>query len=176
MRLSECAGLLWSDLDLVVDREIKLTQQLAPPAKGVEPGHVPLKNKWARDVVLLDRALDALIAHLGREKTRGFGELDDFVFTQPNGRPLDPSTLADMVRAAATRANLGNVGPQVLRRTTATVFAYADIPIHVAAKMLGNSPEVFVKHYVQVHKDAEAKQAIREALLKIEGFGVEEVA
>jgi len=169
MRRGECAGLLWSDLDLV-DEEIRLTLQLGDLVDG-KATRVPLKNKWARDVILLDPAKEALVEHLAREQEKGRGQLDDFVFTDADGKVRNLAWYSNVVKRVGVKAKLGdNVTPQVLRRTAATVFAYAEIPIHVAAKMLGHSVEVFVKHYVQVYKDAQARKAMREQLGKVKGY------
>jgi integrase len=171
MRRAECAGLLWSDLDLMVEREIKLTRQLGQTKR------VPLKNKWARDVILLDRAHEALIDHLAVEQAKGLGDFGDYVFTDEFGETRKLHWFSDAVQRAGAQAKLGDdVGPQVLRRTTATVFAYSKVPIHAAAKMLGHSTDVFDKHYAQVWKDAQTRKGMRAFLAEVEGFGVREEA
>lgn len=173
MRRAECAGLLWSDVDLV-EGGIKLVKQLSALDREER---VQLKSKWSREVILLDRPREALVEHLAREQKKDRGKLTDFVFTDDDGEVRNLAWFSNMVQRVGVRAGLGgDVTPQVLRRTAATVFAYANIPIHVAADMLGHSIKVFSEHYVQVYKDAQARKDMREALGNVEGFGAKEVA
>jgi hypothetical protein len=61
------------------------------------------------------------------------------------------------VRRAATNAGLGNVGPQVLRRSVATATAHAKLPVVVAAAMTGHSPQVYDTHYAKPFRDVEER-------------------
>jgi len=44
---------------------------------------------------------------------------------------------------------------QVLRRSAATLRAYAGVPKHVAAKEMGHAPSVFERSYAKVYEDAQ---------------------
>jgi integrase len=63
LRLSELAGLIWDDVDFV-DRVIRVRKQLAPLTRGAAPVRVKTKSRASiRDVPLVDRAYDALLAN-----------------------------------------------------------------------------------------------------------------
>ena len=116
---------------------------------------------------------EALERKLEIETKRGFGNLDDFVFTDfaRPGIPVDPSRLTKQLKAAAVRAKIhGTIGPQVLRRSAATIWASAGVQREVGAQMLGHAPEVWDANYVTPFRDAAEREAAKERLLRI-GFG-----
>jgi integrase len=74
LRVSELAGLTWADIDLV-DRVVRVDRQLAPLRRGEEPRRVrPKSQASVREVPLLDRVYEALLAQLREEQARGSGE------------------------------------------------------------------------------------------------------
>ena len=137
MRASEIAGLIWDDVSFV-DGCIHIRSQLAPLRKGEPPRRVKLKSRAStRTVVLLERATEALLDQLRREQEKGFGHAEDFVFTTGagTGRPYCRNRISSKgIGQAARKAGLGKAGAQVLRRSAATLRAYARVPKHVAAK------------------------------------------
>ena len=61
-----------------------------------------------REVPLLDRAYEALVAQLRDERAKGLGSESDYVFTSLTGRPLGRDRLSKRgVLGAARRAGLG---------------------------------------------------------------------
>ena len=170
-RRNEGCGLLWRCIDFV-DGVIHLDLQLAPLISGKEPERVTLKNGEPRQVIMLPRMEEALQRKLKRELVKGFGGADDFAFTQTNepGRPLNPSRVSQVMAAVADEAGLGNVGPQVLRRSAASIWASAGIQREVGAQMLGHAPEVWDEHYVTPFRDKAERAEFRERSLKA-GFG-----
>jgi integrase/recombinase XerD len=175
LRLSELAGLIWADIDLV-ERVIHVRKQLAPLTRGAEPARVKPKSKASiRDVPLVDRAYVALVDHLRTEQDGGLGADADYVFTSATGRPLGASRISKRgVTRAGEKAGLGHVTPQVLRRSVATATAHAKLPVVVAAAMTGHSPAVYDKHYAKPFRDEEERAKVRESLASI-GFGAAEV-
>jgi integrase len=172
LRLSELAGLVWADVDLV-ERVVHVRKQLAPLRRGEEPKRVKPKSKASvRDVPLVDRAYGALLAQLESEQARGLAGDADFVFTSDTGRPLGAHRIAKRgVQRAALQAGLGEgVGPQVLRRSVATATAHAKLPVVVAAAMTGHSQAVYDTHYAKPFRDADERARVRESLASI-GFG-----
>jgi integrase len=171
LRVSELAGLTWGDADLV-DRVVRVNRQLAPLRRGEEPRRVRPKSRVSvREVPLLDRAYEALVAQLRDEQAKGFGRETDYVFTSLTGRPLGRDRLSKRgVLAAATRAGLGHVTAQTLRRSVATATAQARVPVVVAAAMTGHSPAVYSEHYARPFRDAEEREKVRKSLASI-GFG-----
>jgi integrase len=171
LRVSELAGLTWGDADLV-DRVVRVSRQLAPLRRGEEPRRVrPKSPASVREVPLLDRAYEALVAQLRDEQAKGFGRESDYVFASLTGRPLGRDRLSKRgVLGAATRAGLGHVTAQTLRRSVATATAQARVPVVVAAAMTGHSPAVYSEHYARPFRDAEEREKVRKSLASI-GFG-----
>jgi integrase len=171
LRVSELAGLTWMEVDLV-DRVIQVREQLAPLKRGEDPKRVKTKSKPSvREVPLLDRAYEALVAQLAVEQAKGLGADTDFVFTSMTGRPLGRHRLSKRgVANAARKAGLGHVTAQVLRRSVATATAHARVPVVIAAAMTGHSPQVYDTHYAKPFRDAEERAKVRESLASI-GFG-----
>jgi len=171
LRVSEAAGLVWEDVDLV-ERAIHVRKQLGPLRSGEEPQRVQLKSRASlRDVPLLVEAHEALLVQLAREQGKGLGAASDFVFTSETGRPLGRERIAKRgITRAAERAGLGHVTPQVLRRSVATLTAHARLPVVIAAAMTGHSPRVYDEHYAKPFRDAEERNRIRESLASV-GLG-----
>jgi integrase len=171
LRVSECAGLTWADVDLV-DRVVHVRKQLAPLRRGQQPARVKTKSRAStREVPLVDRAYEALVAQLEAEQARGLGGEDDFIFTSRTGRPLGRERLSKRgVTKAAEKAGLGHVTAQTLRRSVATATAHARLPVVIAAAMTGHSKQVYDAHYAKPFRDAEEREKVRQSLASI-GFG-----
>jgi integrase len=171
LRVSELAGLIWGDIDLV-DRVVRVDRQLAPLRRSEEPRCVKTKSRASvREVPLLDRAYEALVSQFRDEHAKGLGSESDFVFTSLTGRPLGRDRLSKRgVLAAAKRAGLGHVTAQTLRRSVATATAHAGVPVVVAAAMTGHSTAVYSEHYARPFRDAEEREKVRKSLASI-GFG-----
>jgi integrase len=90
------------------------------------------------------------------------------------GKPYSRNQISKGIARAARRAGLGRVGAQVLRRSAATLRAYAGVPKHVAAKEMGHTPTVFERSYAKVYEDAQDIEETRARLASI-GFGVRQV-
>jgi len=124
-----------------------------------------------REVPLLDRVYEALVAQLRDEQAKGLGSESDYVFTSLTGRPLGRDRLSKRgVLGAARRAGLGHVTAQTLRRSVATATAHAQVPVVVAAALTGHSPAVYSAHYARPFRDAEEREKVRKSLAAI-GFG-----
>lgn len=170
MRRAEVVALQWGEV-AVAEKMLKLAKSLAPLERGQDARRIDLKGKWKRTVVTLPRTVEAFGSEWATATERGFTGDRDYVFTSDiPGRPHDPSYVTDIVKEAAEAAGLEGVTPRTLRRTTATIFALAKIPPHLAARMLGHSPEVYDKNYVQQYRDLEEHEGIIEALGLL-GFG-----
>ena len=107
-------------------------------------------------------------------RKKGLGRDTDFVFTTETGKPYCRNRVSKCIARAAKTAGLGMVGAQVLRRSAATLRAYAGVPKHVAAKEMGHTPTVFERSYAKVYEDAQDMEETRKKLSSI-GFGVSEV-
>jgi integrase len=171
LRASEVCGLVWEDVSLL-DGTVTVRAQLAKHSRGETPRRTSrLKSKASRrEVPLVERAAEALRAQYERERKAGRGEDGDWVFATASGRPIDRHRLRTATINAATKARLGHVTPQVLRRSVATATAHAKLPVVVASALTGHSPQVYDKHYAKPFRDAEERAKVRESLASI-GFG-----
>ena len=114
---------------------------------------------------------EALVAQLQIEQARGLGRESDLCFTSQTGRPLGRDRLSKRgVTAAASKAGLGKVSAQDLRRSAATATAQARVPVVVAAALTGHSPQVYDAYYAKPFRDAEERDRVRSSLASI-GFG-----
>jgi integrase len=103
LRVSELAGLTWADIDLV-DRVVRVDRQLAPLRRGEEPRRVrPKSQASVREVPLLDRVYEALLAQPREEQAKGLGSASDYVFTSLTGRPLGRDRLSKRGVLGATK-------------------------------------------------------------------------
>lgn len=164
-RRNEACGLRWHEIDFV-EGKIMLNEQLAPPRKGANAERTKLKNEKPREVPMPTLVNETLIDKLAIEQARGFGQLGDFVFTRSTlpGVPVDPDRVTKVIAAAAKKAGLGKVGPQVLRRSVATLLAEGTVKRHVAAAMLGHTVEVYDSVYVTPYRDGVAHKTLRETI------------
>ena len=169
--MSELCGSTWEDVDLI-DKVVSVNKQLAPLRRGEEPERVKLKSRASlREVPLLDRAYEALVAQLEIEQAKGLGSESDFCFTSLTGRPLGRDRLSKRgVAAAARKAGIGAVTAQALRRSVATATAHARVPVVIAAAMTGHSAQVYDASYARPFRDAEERDRVRKSLASI-GFG-----
>jgi integrase len=175
MRRAELNAILWHEADLL-GGSIGLTRSLDKLRKGQPPKRISLKNKWLREVPILDLALEALASQRDLEEAKGFGGDNDYLITQSGargvpGRPIDHDAITDIVRRAGETAGLGQVTPKTLRKTAGTILANTDIPDHLCAYYMGHSVEVFFQNYVQPYLDAEERELSREKL-RLVGWGV----
>jgi integrase len=144
LRRGEALGLMWSDIDfergqLVVRRQLLNAWENGAPTYG-EP-----KTANGRRIVELDSTtLGNLLAHrLQQDAERALWATayEDFglVFTQENGRPLDPSRVTKTFGQLAASAGLRHIRLHDLRHGSASLMLAAGIPVEVVSKRLGHS-------------------------------------
>lgn len=142
MRFGETAGLEWRDIDF--DRRIIFVRRsfsqgrLGPPKGGKR------KIAMAEDVAeALHRQRQLLVA----EQNVGF--LDDgIVFPSDVGGRRWSSSIHSPLQDAAEAAGIDvRVGPQVLRKTLATVLDELDVSVKGVQKQLGHKTLDMAEHY-----------------------------
>lgn len=186
MRRAEAAGVRWCDWDQEKGR-IVLRHQL----QTLKPGEAPTfgKRKEDRNGAAKRRyrsipVFPPLREELQRQRQRELGKgnapkPETFCFSamEEIGRPIEGATITRAIKRSAKRAGLDkHVTPQVLRATTATIFAHAGIERAVASDILGHTIEVDDEHYVRAYRD-EREQVEVERLLAQKGvFGLVEDA
>jgi len=173
LRASELCGLTWQDIDFDA-RLIYVSQQLQRDEETRKILRTETKTENSvRTVVMLDLAYDALRDQLLKERDKGYGLDEHFVFTTTarTGAPVLQDNFRNRgVIAAGEKAGLGHVVPHDLRHTTASMFAEAQIPIPAAAKMMGHTVQTYNDTYSHAFEDEQEFEMIRERLSKV-GFG-----
>ncbi len=108
------------------------------------------KRKATRVVLLPPETVRALREHIETNEVR----LGDRLFTNSNGKPIDPSSMSKVWRKARTRAfddgRFATLTPYELRHAAASMMLKAKIPVPRVAQQLGNSPATLMRVYARV--------------------------
>lgn len=141
LRLSECLGLTWGNVDLDAG-ELHVRHALTKMADGRLRRKAPKSAKSRRSVALLPVAVRALRAHKAIQDTdRGDRPkpIDAYVFTTPTGQPIHGSNVLPHLYRALADASLPRVTFHDLRHSAATMLYVAGVPLPVISDMLGHS-------------------------------------
>ncbi|MFY9884688.1 MAG: site-specific integrase, partial [Candidatus Cybelea sp.] len=145
LRLGECLGLKWADVDLR-SGDIRVRQQAAEVYGRVEIG--PLKTKSSRrNLVITGAALQALRRRKAAADAEGHGS--PFVFTTPRGALLDRNNVRRRHFAeVCKRAEITDLRPHDLRHTmTSHAIAAGLSPIAVAQRLGHGSTRMTLDRY-----------------------------
>jgi integrase len=152
MRRGEVCGLCWSDVDLDRGR-IEVRHQLNVVRGAPNGGLIfseTTKTASARRTIDLDQAtVSVLKAQSKRQKEHrlaigaGWQNERDLVFTAPDGRPLDPESVAKVFARRVARSGLPRLRFHDLRHTHVAHLIAAEVPILVISKRLGHSSVSF---------------------------------
>jgi len=170
LRLSEVAGLRWSDVDMVGQVLTVSGQRARHRADEQASTKAPKVERGLRSFRMLPALYEALLAQLDHETEKKLGNPGDFVFTDFRGEPVRVDQIKSAFRRATRLAGLGEHGPQVARRSFATQVAHQNIPAVEAEAIMGHSAAVFDSNYAK--KLREARQ-LEENLARLSstGFG-----
>lgn len=129
LRRGELLGLKWEDIDLTAG-VIRVRRQVSRiDGKIVE---APLKTKNAyRTVTISPQAVEVLNAQ--KAKTN-----DEYVFPSPNGGPISPDSVNNMLKRVLKRAGILRVRFHDLRHTFATLALQNGVDIKTVSGMLGH--------------------------------------
>ena len=156
MRRGEVLGLRWKDVDLVVGR-IAIRQTLLEV--GYETHFGEPKTKRSRRSVSIDPTTVAALAdHRERQLAERLPTLEeaidpafDLVFTQIDGRPLQPQNVSQAFGNTIRRAKLPQIRLHDLRHTSATLGLLAGVSIKAISARVGHSSSWFTAdRYVHV--------------------------
>jgi integrase len=164
MRLGECLGLTWADVDLE-QRRLQVVRQITWTNEGVRVEGDPKTKRSRRTVVLPDVCADALVIHRRRQAAErlaaGRWYDRDLVWPSQVGSPLMPGNVRRHLRHAAAEAGL--VRPitfHTLRHSSATLLLAQGVEARVIADVLGWGDLRMAMRYAHVtdglRKDAAA--------------------
>lgn len=117
---------------------------------------VDVKSKSGRRSIRLpDQLFDLLIAHertqaAERELAGSLWHDSDFMFTQPNGKPIDPRDDHDEWKALLASAGVRDARLHDARHTAATVLLLLGVPERAAMDVMGWSQAAMAKRYQHV--------------------------
>ena len=144
MRRGEVLGLRWKDVDLSAGR-IAIRQTLLEVGYATHFGE-PKTKRSRRSVSIDPTTVAALADHRERQLAERLPTLQeaidpafDLVFTQIDGRPLQPQNVSQAFGNTIRRAKLPQIRLHDLRHTSATLALGAGIHPKVVSERLGHS-------------------------------------
>ena len=129
LRRGELLGLKWTDIDWKNDI-IKVRRQVARVDGQIVDAPLKTKNSY-RTVTISQQAIEVLKQQ--KEKTN-----DQYVFPSPNGGPISPDSVNNMLKRVLARASIPKVRFHDLRHTFATIALQNGVDIKTVSGILGH--------------------------------------
>ena len=129
LRRGELLGLKWTDIDWN-NGIIKVRRQVARVDGQIVEAPLKTKNSY-RAVTISQQAIEVLKQQ--KEKTT-----DEYVFPSPNGGPISPDSVNNMLKRVLARAGIPKVRFHDLRHTFATIALQNGVDIKTVSGMLGH--------------------------------------
>lgn len=135
----------------------------------------PKSQESIRSIYLLDIAIEALKENFKRQnyyKDEAFGASyheNNLVVCYPDGRPINPGSFTKLFQTLLKQNDLPIINFHSLRHASATLMAAANVPLTVAAAILGHSNvAVTASVYTHVKNDMKmlAAKQVKEHLFK----------
>lgn len=181
MRRGEVAGLSWERVDLdgaEISVEVSTTQLGRDRVTTTPKNHERRKIAINPELVAVLRAWKASQAAERLRWGQAYADLENLVFTWPDGRPVLPDFLTKSFKTLQLEANRrAEVQPgrptlplltvHGLRHTHATILLRSRVPVHIVAKRLGHrDPSVTLNTYADVipDDDTSAAEVFRQAV------------
>lgn len=155
LRIRECLGLVWGDLDLEAGTMAVMLQL------DTDGTRIELKTKNSRaSVPLLPKVVEALRAHRKAMQERGIHLIRDeaFVFVTAAGRPQNPRNVLRALHRAGdvTGLNVGDakkVDLHSLRHSLSSNLINGGMPLPKVASIVRNDVETLARHYATVPEE-----------------------
>jgi integrase len=171
MRRSELAGLKWDYVNLVNGRLSVVATLQRILGLGLVEGQ-PKTARSRRSIALAPEAVELLHGIRGRqiEQRLDYGDLwhnSGFVFTQENGKPINPPSVSKEFKAIVLKAGLPRLTLHGLRHAHATLALIAGVYPKIVSERLGHSSiavTMDVYSHVLPGMQEEAAQAVEDLL------------
>ena len=151
LRRGELLGLKWQDIDWK-NGIIKVRRQIARVDGQIVEAPLKTKNSY-RTVTISPQAIEVLKQQ--RAKTH-----DQYVFPSPNGGPISPDSVNNMLKRVLARAGIPKVRFHDLRHTVATIALQNGVDIKTVSGMLGHFSAGFtLDTYAHVTTSAQKEAA-----------------
>ena len=147
LRQAELLGLRWRDIDPDIMLSISVSQVLYK-RRGTCEFKEP-KTSHSRRLVAMTPKLAAFLREYKQERKTLWRELgkelglDDLVFPNAEGKPLNPSVLSHNFGKIARKAGLQDVRFHDLRHTFASLMLLRGVPAKVISEALGHASVAF---------------------------------
>ncbi len=129
LRRGELLGLKWEDVDMK-QGIIRVRRQIARIDGKIVEAPLKTKNSY-RTVTISPQAIEVLKAQ--KAKTN-----DQYIFPSPNGGPISPDSVNNMLKRVLERAGIPKVRFHDLRHTFATLALQNGVDIKTVSGMLGH--------------------------------------
>ncbi len=129
LRRGELLGLKWEDIDMQ-QGIIRVRRQVSRIDGKIVEAPLKTKNSY-RAVTISPQAVEVLKTQ--KEKTN-----DEYVFPSPNGGPISPDSVNNMLHRVLDRAGIPKVCFHDLRHTFATLALQNGVDIKTVSGMLGH--------------------------------------
>ena len=151
LRRGELLGLKWTDIDWK-NGIIKVRRQAARADGQIVEAPLKTKNSH-RAVTISQQAIEVL-------KNQKVKTHDQYVFPSPNGGPISPDSVTNMLKRILERAGIPKVRFHDLRQTFASIALQNGVDIKTVSGMLGHFSEGFtLDTYVHVTTSAQKEAA-----------------
>ena len=151
LRRGELLGLKWQDIDWK-NGIIKVRRQVARVDGKIVEAPLKTKNSY-RAVTISQQAIEVLKQQ--KAKTE-----DEYVFPSPNGGPISPDSVNNMLKRVLARAGIPKVRFHDLRHTFATIALQNGVDIKTVSGMLGHFSAGFtLDTYAHVTTSAQKEAA-----------------
>ena len=153
LRRGELLGLKWDDIDMT-NGTIRVQRQVA--RIDGEIVEAPLKTKNSYRIVSIGAdAIEVL-----KEQRKKVGREIEYVFLSPNGGPISPDSVLNMLHRVLKRAGLPKIRFHDLRHTFATLALQNGVDIKTVSGMLGHFSAGFtLDTYAHVTTSAQKEAA-----------------
>ena len=129
LRRGELLGLKWQDIDWK-NGVIKVRRQIARVDGEIVEAPLKTKNSY-RAVTISQQAIEVL-------KMQKRNTNDEYVFPSPNGGPISPDSVNNMLKRVLERAGIPKIRFHDLRHTFATIALQSGVDIKTVSSMLGH--------------------------------------
>lgn len=151
LRRGELLGLKWQDIDWK-NGIIKVRRAIARVNGQIVEAPLKTKNSY-RAVTISQQAIEVLKQQ--KAKTN-----DVYIFPSPNGGPISPDSVNNMLKRVLERAGIPKVRFHDLRHTFATIALQNGVDIKTLSSMLGHfSPGFTLGTYTHVTTTAQKEAA-----------------
>lgn len=151
-RRGEIAGLRWEAISFE-KREIEINNTILYVHGEGTYSSDPKTETSNRKLVITDDLLKVLDDYKLECEHKGL-KLNGYVFTQANGKPINPCSITDFCDNFSYKHNLPHIHPHAFRHSVATNLIHQNIDVVTVSHMLGHSkPSITMDIYAHAFRN-----------------------